>query len=376
MKPFFYTILFVGLLSCAGKKAEEAEEATLNESNQLKLTEVQLKQAELEVALAVTKTLHETISVNGLVDVPPQSMISVSFPLGGYLKKTHLLPGMSVKKGEVIATMEDQGYVQLQQDYLVDKAKMEFLSADMQRQKELSENEATSKKSFQQAMSDYKVTQIMIKSLEEKLRVIGIDPSQLNVNNISRTVSLRSPINGYVTKVNVNIGKYVNPSDVLFELVNPDDIHAALTVFEKDLPLIQKGMSATVSLASNPAKKYAVEVLLVTKNIDDTRAGLVHCHFENPTHELLPGMFLSGSFDLSAKPTSVVPEDAVVRFEGKEYVFVAKDSQQFEMLEVQTGTKQNGMVSLKPNSGLDFTKTKLVTKNSYRLLGMLKNKAE
>jgi cobalt-zinc-cadmium efflux system membrane fusion protein len=376
MKPFFYTILFVGLLSCAGKKAEEAEEATLNESNQLKLTEVQLKQAELEVALAVTKTLHETISVNGLVDVPPQSMISVSFPLGGYLKKTHLLPGMSVKKGEVIATMEDQGYVQLQQDYLVDKAKMEFLSADMQRQKELSENEATSKKSFQHAMSDYKVTQIMIKSLEEKLRVIGIDPSQLNVNNISRTVSLRSPINGYVTKVNVNIGKYVNPSDVLFELVNPDDIHAALTVFEKDLPLIQKGMSATVSLASNPAKKYAVEVLLVTKNIDDTRAGLVHCHFENPTHELLPGMFLSGSFDLSAKPTSVVPEDAVVRFEGKEYVFVAKDSQQFEMLEVQTGTKQNGMVSLKPNSGLDFTKTKLVTKNSYRLLGMLKNKAE
>lgn len=376
MKPFFYTILVVGLLSCAGKKVEKAEEATVNESNQLKLTEVQLKQAELEVALAVTKTLHETISVNGLVDVPPQSMISVSFPLGGYLKKTHLLPGMSVKKGEVIATMEDQSYVQLQQDYLVDKAKMEFLSADMQRQKELSENEATSKKSFQQAMSDYKVTQIMIKSLEEKLRVIGIDPNQLNVNNISRTVALRSPINGYVTKINVNIGKYLNPSDVLFELVNPDDIHAALTVFEKDLPLIQKGMRATVSLASNPTKKYAVEVLLVTKNIDDNRAGLVHCHFENPNHELLPGMFLSGSFDLSANPTSVVPEDAVVRFEGKEYVFVAKDNQQFEMLAVQTGTKQNGMVSLKPNSGIDFTKTKLVTKNSYRLLGMLKNKAE
>jgi len=376
MKLFFYTILFFALLSCAGKKTANTEAATVKESNQLKLTEAQFKQAELEVAMAGTKTLHETISVNGLVDVPPQSMISVSFPLGGYLKKTQLLPGMSVKKGEVIATMEDQSYVQLQQDYLVDKAKMEFLSADMQRQKELSENEATSKKSFQQAMSDYKVTQIMIKSLEEKLRVIGIDPNQLTVNNISRTVSLRSPINGFVTKVNVNIGKYVNPSDVLFELVNPDDIHAALTVFEKDLPLIQKGMSAIVSLASNPAKKYAVEVLLVTKNIDDTRAGLVHCHFENPNHELLPGMFLSGSFDLSAKPTSVVPEEAVVRFEGKEYIFVAKDNKQFEMVEVQTGTRQNGMVGLKPNAGLDFNKTKLVTKNSYRLLGMLKNKAE
>ncbi len=376
MKHFLYALLVISLLSCAGKKIEKVEENSVKEITVLQLTDAQLKQAELETALAGNKTLHETVMVNGLVDVPPQSMISVSFPLGGYLKRTQLLPGMSVKKGEIIATMEDQSYVQLQQDYLVDKAKMEYLSADMQRQKELSENEATSKKSYQQAMSEYKVTQVMIKALEEKLRIIGIDPTLLNINNISRSVSLRSPINGYVTKVNVNIGKYVNPSDVLFELVNPDDIHAALTVFEKDLPLIQKGMSATVSLASNPTKKYAVEVLLVTKNINEARTGLVHCHFENPNHELLPGMFLSGSFDLSAKPTNVVPEEAVMRYEGKEYVFVAKNTHQFEMLEVQTGTRQSGFIGLKPNSGINFATTQFVTKNGYRLLGMLKNKAE
>jgi len=376
MKYFFYSALFILLISCSAKKTEEQTQAPEKESPVLNLTDAQLKQADLLVAAASTKILHETIAVNGLVDVPPQSMVSISFPLGGYLKKTQLLPGMSIKKGEVIALMEDQSYVQMQQDYLVDKAKMEYLSADLQRQKELSDNEATSKKSYQQVMSEYKMVQVMIKSLEEKLRIIGIDPNQLTVANISRTVSLRSPINGFVTKVNVNIGKYVNPSDVLFELVNPDDIHAAMTVFEKDMHLIQKGMKAIVSLASNPAKKYEVEVLLVTRNINEARTGLVHCHFENANHELLPGMFLNGSFNLSAKPSSVIPEESVVRFEGKEYVFVAKDAHQFEMVEVQTGTRQDGMVALKEQAQIDISKVKFVTKNAYSLLGMLKNKAE
>ncbi len=376
MNKIIILLLAVTMGSCTSKKKEEPVQSTALESSIVSLTSQQLKQAELQISLAQTKTLHETILVNGLVDVPPQNMVSVSFPLGGYLKKTQLLPGMSVRKGEVIGLMEDQSYVQLQQDYLVDKAKMDFLSADLKRQKELSDADATSKKSYQQVLSDYTMTQVMLKSLEEKLKIIGIDPAQLTVSNISRTVSLRAPIDGFVTKVNVNIGKYVNPADVLFELVNPDDIHAALNVFEKDMPLIQKGMKGTVALSNDPNKKYEVEVLLSTKNINEERTGLVHCHFENPSHDLLPGMFLNGSFDLAATATKVLPEESVVRFEGKEYVFIAKDSSHFEMVEVQTGTKQEGFVSIKPMVTVNWENTQFVTRNSYRLLGMLKNKAE
>ncbi|MEI6266029.1 MAG: efflux RND transporter periplasmic adaptor subunit [Sphingobacteriia bacterium] len=376
MNKIIILLLAVTIVSCTSSKKEEPVKPAAMESSIVSLTGQQLKQAEIQISLAQTKTLHETILVNGLVDVPPQNMVSVSFPLGGYLKKTQLLPGMSVRKGEVIGLMEDQSYVQLQQDYLVDKAKMDFLSADLKRQKELSDADATSKKSYQQVLSDYTMTQVMLKSLEEKLKIIGIDPAHLTVSNISRTVSLRAPIDGFVTKVNVNIGKYVNPADVLFELVNPDDIHAALSVFEKDMPLIQKGMKGTVALSNNPNKKYEVEVLLTTKNINEERTGLVHCHFENPSHDLLPGMFLNGSFDLAATATKVLPEESVVRFEGKEYVFVAKDSSHFEMVEVQTGTKQEGFVSIKPIITINWENTQFVTKNSYRLLGMLKNKAE
>lgn len=347
MRASIILLILPVTLACGTKKQETARVA---ESSQIektvRLTTEQLSNGGIETGTATEIMMNVSVKVNGVVDVPPQSMVSVSFPLGGYLKGSHLLPGMGVKKGEVIATLEDQSYVQLQQDYLVAKAKMDFLSADLDRQKELSSQDATSKKVYQQALADFKTQQILIKSLEEKLRIVGIDPDKLTVNNISRTINLRSPINGFVTKVNVNIGKYVNPADVLFELVDPDDIHAALTVFEKDIMLIKKGMKAQVSLADKPGKKYEVDVILVTRNVDKNRGGLVHCHFENANHELLPGMFLNGSFELDNRKVLSVPESAVVRYEGKQYVFLVKGSADFEMTEVETGVVQNGSIIL------------------------------
>jgi len=341
------------------------------------LTDAQLKNAALQIELPTKRNINTTIKVNGQVDVPPQSLVSISFPLGGYLKSSQMLPGTYVKKGEVIAVMEDQIYVQLQQDYLMAKAKMEFLATDLQRQKELSDADAVSKKNYQQVLSDYKIQQVTVKALDEKLKIIGINPDNLTVQNISRIVTVRSPINGYVTKVNVNIGKYVNPSDVLFELVNPQDIHAAMTVFEKDIIWFKKGMRGKVALTDNPSKLYDVDVILATKNVDETRSGLVHCHFENHNiNELLPGMFLTGTFELSNKPSITVPEEAVVRFEGKHYVFIAKSDKVFEMKAVETDVKENGYIALKDQPGMDWLQQKIVVKNAYTLLGSLKNKME
>lgn len=375
-----YILIFVVLIAvaCGTSQEEATTEKNVVEviEKEVVLTEEQLRNGNIGVGTATETNMSATIRVNGVVDVPPQSMVSVSFPLGGYLKSSHLLPGMGVNKGEVIATLEDQSYVQLQQDYLIAKARMDFLQADLERQKDLSDQDATSKKTYQQALADYKTQQVLIRSLEEKLRIVGIDPDKLTVNTITRTINLRSPIHGFVTKVNVNIGKYVNPADVLFELVDPDDIHAALTVFEKDIMLIKKGMKAQVSLADKPNKKYEVDVLLVTRNVDENRGGLVHCHFENANHELLPGMFLNGLFELNSRKVMAVPESAIVRYEGKQYIFLAKDSSRFEMQAIEAGFSEKGMVELKEIVGIDWNTQKLVTKNAYNLLGKLKNKME
>ncbi len=368
--------LIVLLTACKGKDKTVAGTTTGGAAeNELILDSVQVKNAEIKTDTAQLRNMRTTIKANGKVDVPPQSLISVSFPLGGYLKSTSLLPGSHVTKGEVIAIMEDQAYVQLQQDYLTAKAKMEYLALDVQRQKELSDADAASKKNYQLVNSEYKTQLVLIRALSEKLRIIKIDPDKLNVNSISRIVPIYSPINGYVSKVNVNIGKYVNPADVLFELVNPDDIHAAVTIFEKDISLFKKGLPGKVSLVDKPNDWYEVETILVTHNINEDRAGVLHCHFEQPKHDLLPGMFLNAVFEISARKAQMVPEESVLRYMGKEYVFVEGRANRFQLKEVVTEGKENGMIALQSNK-TDWTKERIVIHGAYALLGKLKNKME
>lgn len=375
-KIIITVFLIVSLLSCTGKKATGAEEpGNKTTENELTLDSLQIKNAEIVTGTATMRNIRTQIRANGKVDVPPQSLISVSFPLGGYLKSTSLLPGSHVSKGEVIAVMEDQAYVQLQQDYLTAKARMEYLALDVQRQKALSDADAASKKNYQQVASEYKMQEVLIRSLAEKLRIIRIDPDKLNVNSISRTVPVYAPINGYVSQVNVNIGKYVNPADVLFELVNPDDIHAAITVFEKDISLFRKGLKGKVALADKPGEWYEVETILVTHNISNDRTGTLHCHFEQPRHNLLPGMFLNAVFEIKSQPAWTVPEEAVVRYMGKEYIFFQHSGNRFRLEEVTTAGREDGIVALGAGD-TDWGKTRIVLRGAYALLGKLKNKAE
>ncbi|MBL0098574.1 MAG: efflux RND transporter periplasmic adaptor subunit [Bacteroidetes bacterium] len=86
---------------------------------------------------------------------------------------------------------------------------------------------------FQEAEAVFKSNKVLIRSLSEQLKLAGINPEGLTDDNISRSVAIRSPIDGYVAVVKVNVGAFVNPSDVLFELVDPKDIHLNMTIFEK-----------------------------------------------------------------------------------------------------------------------------------------------
>ena len=235
LKLIFIIALFSA--SCKNKTVESAPSVSEEKiaENVVKFTDVQLQNGKIQVGKAEMRTLKGILKVNGVIDVPPQNLVSVSFPMGGYLKNTNLLPGMPIKKGQVIATLEDAAYIQLQQDYLTVSAKLDYLQLDLTRQQELNAQKINADKTLQQVQSEVRLQQITQKALAEKLRLIGINPNNLTENNMTRTVSIYSPISGYVSKVNVNIGKYLAPTDVMFQLVNTDDIHANLTVFEKDI---------------------------------------------------------------------------------------------------------------------------------------------
>ena len=371
MKHIIFISISAFLFACGSKQTSEQEtnNVPVNETT-ISLTDAQLKNAQLQIGKLEEKTISSIIKANGKIDVPPQNMVSVSMPLGGYLKTTKLLPGMHVGKGEVIATMEDLQYIQLQQEYLTAKSKLVFAEAEFARQKELNQSKATSDKVFQQSSMDYQTQKIALSALSEKLKLININPEGLSETNLSKAVNIYSPIDGFVSKVNVNIGKYVNPADILFELVNTSDIHLNIRVFEKDLEKLSIGQKV-MAYNNQSEKKHPCEIILISQDLSSERTAEVHCHFLDYDKTLLPGMYMNAEIETKNNNVLTLPEDAIVSFEGKEYIFITEKEKQFTLTEVKTGSKENGFVEI--SNGEQFLQKKIVIKGAYTLLMKLKN---
>lgn len=374
MKNYISLIIFLTLFSACGNKKETTEvKEDPTSTAMVEMSPEQIKNAGLVIGKAEQKNISTILKVNGIIDVPPQNMVSISVPLGGYLKSTKLLPGMHLNKGEVIAVMEDQQYIQIQQDFLTAKANSAFTESEYNRQKELNQSKATSDKVFQKAEAEYKSQQVLIKALSEKLKLIGINPDNLTENSLSRSININSPIDGYVSKVNVNIGKYVNPTDVLFDIVNPTDIHLALNIFEKDINKLSKGLKVIAYTNTDPEKKYNCEIILIGQDLSKERSVTVHCHFEQYDKTLIPGMYMNAEIELKSNNAYVVPEEAVVSFKNKQYVYIAGSNNAFEMLEIKTGNSENGLTEVLGN---DLSSKAIVIKGAYNLLMKMKNTEE
>lgn len=376
MKNVLIPFIIILLSSSCGSKKTENESNEIAIENSLTLTDSQFKNAKIELGKLENRNISTTLKLNGKIDVPPQNMVSVSMPLGGFLKSTKLLPGMHIKKGEIIATMEDQQYIQLQQEYLIAKSKLSFIDKEYNRQKELNESKATSDKVFQQSEMDYKTQKIVVSALSEKLRLINVAPESLNESNLSRSVNVYSAIDGFVSKVNVNIGKYVNPSDVLFELINPSDIHLNLKVFEKDLDKLSIGQKLLAFNNNQTEKKYPCEIILISQDLSSDRSAEVHCHFENYDKTLLPGMYMNAEVEIKMSNVTSINDDAIVSFEGRDFVFVSKGNNRFDMLEVKKGSSENNFTEIITIDGKDIFDSQFVIKGAYSLLMQLKNKSE
>lgn len=373
---FILSIAFIILMSCGNKQTKNNTTAEVITENTVELTDAQLKNSKIEIGKIDQKSISSLLKVNGKIDVPPQNMISVSVPMGGYLRSTKLLAGMHIIKGEVLAVMEDQQYITLQQEYLTAKAKLIFTEEEFLRQEELNKSKAASDKVFQQAKAEFTIQKVLVKSLSEKLKLIGINPETLTEKNLSRSINITSPIDGYVSHVNMNIGKYANPSEILFELVNPTDIHLALNIFEKDINKLFIGQKLMAFTNNNPEKKYPCEIILVGKNLSNERSAEVHCHFEQYDKALIPGMYMNAEIEVQSNNAFVIATDAIVRFEGKQYVFEETEKHKYKMQEVTTANNENGLTQITFPDSTNIRNKAFVINGAYTLLMKMKNHEE
>lgn len=376
-KNIIYSFIASTVFFACGDKKEATQTATDEESSvqEIVLTKDQLNNIDIDYLTIEQKEIGDIIRANGSIDVPPESMVSISAPMGGYLKYTRLLPGLKVKKGEILAIVEDQQFVELGKEYLTIKNKVELSKIDFQKQEELYTQKAISEKAYLEAKSAYEILDINLQSLAEKLKLIGIDANKLSVDKISSKVNILSPINGYVSKVNVNVGKYLSPNDILFELINPDDIHLNIQIFQRDIAKMAIGQKVITYTNEHPERKYNADIILIGRGLNENKAVDVHCHFEKPDHDLIPGMFMNVEIESSVQKTWVVKENSVLQFENSNYLVIAQNDSTFELIKVKTGIKEKGNIEI-IDATEELKKAKIVNKGAYKVLMAMKNKSE
>lgn len=345
------------LSSCSSNSESDGSvnEVSMEENTMetFEITEQQFTSSVMKMGQLEVKPFHDLVKANGMFDVPPENRASVSSYFGGTVKSIQLLPGEKVKKGQILFVLENPDFVQLQQEYLEAKSQLHYLESDYERQKNLVKDSVTSRKNFLKAESDFLSTQVKVESIGKKLMLMNISPSNLTFETIRSSISIPSPITGYITKININLGEFLNPAETAISLVNTDHLHLEINIFEKDLSSVKIGQHILFNIQNGSEMDYEATVHLVNKTIDpENRTIGIHGHLidESLNDLFTPGMYLEARIEVSSGSVLALPEAAVVDMENNYYVLVLDqqtgENYSFVKKEVQIGAKSNGFVEI------------------------------
>ncbi|GAB3840940.1 efflux RND transporter periplasmic adaptor subunit [Hymenobacter jeollabukensis] len=349
----------------------EAEEAT----DVVTLSPAEQQAASLKTGRIQDRPMGSGLAVNGTLDVPPESAVSITAPLGGYIQSTELLQGTRVRKGEVLAMLRNPEFVTLQKEYLELRSRLKFANAELARQRELYEQEVAPLKNYQRAQAEAEALQVQLNAQAAQLRIAGLPLG----GAIVPTAALRAPRAGFVRAVNVTVGQSVTATEPLFEIVDPEHLHVELVVFEKDVARVQKGQLIRFTLASDSVespRERTAYVYLVGRAIGEDRTVRVHGHLDQENDPaLLPGLYVRATIETGRSDATTLPNGALVRFAGQNYAFAVEAAGRYRMVPVTLGRSEDGYTEVQLPAGVSASTT-FVTDGAYSLLGKLKNAEE
>lgn len=383
------SIVLLGLTlilgSCGNKSntVTETIEVEVLPEDIVELREDQIKLAGIQMGAAEMRPLSNVLKVNGVVSVAPQSQATVCMPLGGFIKSTNLFPGNAVTKGQTLAVIENQDFVDIQQSYLEAKNKLVYAEAEYKRHTSLFKDEVYSEKNVEQVTVEYKNLKASLRSLEQKLMILGINPGRLNEDNITSTVNLISPISGFLTAVNVNIGKYVSPTEVLFDIVNNNKLFLELTLFEQDADKVASGQTIRFQI-NNESEDHEAVITQTGQSVSIDKTLKVYAVVNSTCKNILPGMYVNAYVAESENQVPALPSEAIVSFNEKDYIFVydkekvedGKPFTEYKIIEVKKGLSGAGFTEVIVPEGFNLSNSRIVLKGAYNLLSAKKNAGE
>ena len=364
-----------------GEDGHEGEEGEHGEEGmaEVHLSDMKFQNLDIKVDVIPTRPLSGVVEANGQLEVPPQHEATVTAILGANVTSIKVIEGDYVKKGQVLGYLAHPNLSSIQSNYIRVYSQLKFLEKEYSRQKKLYEENVGSGKTYQQTLADYQTIKGEAKGYEAQLKQLNLNVSKIQNGDIYEYVPVVSPIKGYIEKVEVQLGQFVDPQTVMFRIVNTDHIHADLMVFEKDVYKVKKGQKISFTVESVPGTTLTAEIYSVGKQFEQNpKAVHVHAEIDQKEDFLIPGMYINGRIHTNSQTVHALPEDAIVEEEGKPYIFIAEQHNEddetewaFRPFEIRTGTSDEGWVEIKLLEELPIG-AKIAWNNAYYLISEMK----
>ena len=334
-KCFILTILFAGLasfVSCSSKGTAETattEEGHTDEhanTNTALLTDEQIKSIGIELGVIEEKQLTASLKTNGVLQVPNQNKASVNSLYSGVIKSLLIQPGNYVRKGQTIATIANPDFIQAQSEYLSVNSKIVLAELEVKRQRDLNAGNAGALKNLQAAETELRTLRTLKSTLEQQIKLMGINPERLSNGKLISVLSISSPISGVVSNVIVKMGSYVDVSTPVAEIVDNSQLHLDLFVYEKDLPKLKNNQLIHFTLTNNPGKEYDAQIYSLGSSFEgESKAVTVHAKVQGDKTGLIDGMNITAVISLENQTLPAVPTEAIVNVAGQDYIFMVSE---------------------------------------------------
>jgi RND family efflux transporter MFP subunit len=273
--------------------------------------------------------MKRTLRSVGLVQMNEEKISRVHVKYAGWIEKVYLdYVGKLIKKGQPLFTLYSPDLVSAQQEYLIARKGQEYLS----------------KAPYSDVASG---SDSLLRATRDRMQLLDITDEQIGTleetGKAQRTITVHSPISGFVMKRDAFEQGYVTPETELYDIADLSTIWVYVDIYEYEAPYIHIGQAASMQLSYFPGKNYSGRVTYVYPTLDPkTRTIKVRLEFLNPKYELKPEMYADVQLTIAYGMQVVVPSEAVLNSGTGQVVFIAKPGGYFEPREIKVGDQFDG----------------------------------
>lgn len=332
----------------------EEEHGDAHEAEGIRLTAAQIENMDIRFGEVTERKINDYLSATATLGLPPNAYAAVSGRATGFIRNVrNYVEGDYVKRGAVLAYLENPEFIDHQQRYLEVTAELTFLQQELERQETLVAADAGILKTVQRLRSEVAAKLATRAGLRQRLEYLGIRTAGLNPDNIIDRITLSAPRSGYITTIAMHEGLYVDPSTELMEIIDEDHLHLELEVFERDIAKVREGQRVSYLIPALGSETYAAEIHVIGKEFNtENKTVRVHAHLRGEQPPFVQGRFAEARIWLDDQTVPAVPEAAIVREDEFSYVYVARAAREgnevaFERIQVNPGTTDEGYTAVR-----------------------------